>query len=300
MSLFDPKKVLVATDLSPASEAAVAFAAQLGHKLGSEIILLTAISPIVLVDYGVFDDDSMRQATDEQRRVAEARLAEIASEHFPQHVEVITRAVNGYPISSIVETADEEDVDLIIMGTHGRNALMSFLVGSVVQGVQFATSRPLITVPQKKEVLKLSATMTILCPVNFSDISLNALTTAAELGARLGADVIALHMVEAGELSDGRDEIDRLDQWIPGELKSICQIRVLVRRGNAAEEVVRYADQHDVDLIVVGARHKRFADTTVLGITTERITRHAKCAVMTIMEPREASNKDEQAKSSGR
>lgn len=288
MGVFDPKKILVATDLSPASETAVSLAANLTETLDAEVILFNAISPIVFVDYGAFDDDTMTRAMNDQAKRIEMKLQEMADEHFPQHVKVATRAVSGYPISSICRVADDENVDLIIMGTHGRNPVMSFLIGSVVQGVQYRTSRPLITVPQSRNPMESEEIMTILCPVNFTDTALRALTHAAELGAKLGAEVLALNLVEADELADIHDVTRRLELWIPDALKEICLVRVLVRRGNAAEEVVRYANQQNVDLIVIGARHKRFADTTVLGTTTERVTRHARCAVMTVMEPKTA------------
>lgn len=288
MGVYEPKKILVATDLTPASQSAVALAADLSETLEAEVILFNAISPITFVDYGAFDDDTMSRAMVDQSKRIEARLAEMAREYFPQHVTVQTRAVSGYPISSICATADEENVDLIVMGTHGRNPVMSFLIGSVVQGVQFRTSRPLITVPQAKNPMEPEEIMTILCPVNFTDVALKALEHAAQLGAKLGAEVLALHLVEADELADLRDVTRRLDQWIPESIKEVCEVRVLVRRGNAAEEVVRYANQQNVDLIVIGAKHKRFADSTVLGTTTERVTRHAHCAVMTVMTPKEA------------
>lgn len=287
MGVFEPKKILVATDLTPASQSAVALAADLSETLEAEVILFNAISPITYVDYGAFDDDTMSRAVVDQSKRIEARLAEMAKEYFPQHVRVQTRAVSGYPISSICATADGENVDLIIMGTHGRNPVMSFLIGSVVQGVQFRTSRPIITVPPAKNPMEQQEIMTILCPVNFTDIALKALEHAAQLGAKLGADVLALHLVEPEEIADLRDVTRRLDQWIPESIKEVCEVRVLVRRGDAAEEVVRYANQQNVDLIVIGAKHKRFADTTVLGTTTERVTRHAHCAVMTVMTPQD-------------
>jgi nucleotide-binding universal stress UspA family protein len=54
--------------------------------------------------------------------------------------------------------------------------------------------------------------------------------------------------------------------------------------GNAAAEVLRYAGANEIDLIVVGARRERSSDVTVFGSTTERVTRNAPCAVLTITE----------------
>ncbi len=288
MDAFELKKILVATDLTPASEPAIAFAADLVETVGAEAILFNAISPIGFVDYGSFDDDTMARAMNDLSRRTEAKLQEMTTDYFSPNVKVVARAASGYPISSICNTADEENADLIIMGTHGRNPFMSFLIGSVVQGVQFRTTRPVITVPQRKHPLESQEIMTILCPVNLTTVALEALMHAGTLGSLLGAEVVALHLLEAEEVADIGDISRRLHQWVPESLRRLCDLRVLVRRGNAAEEVIAYAEKQRVDLIVIGAQHKRFANTTVLGTTTERVTRHAPCPVMSVMVPKEA------------
>lgn len=286
MSGFEPKKILVATDLTPASEAAVAFAADLATTVGAEVLLFHAVSPITFVDYGVLGDDTMTRRRDDDARKMEERLREMATALFAPDVHVESRAVSGNPISAICQTADEENVDLIVMGTHGRHPVVSFLVGSVVQGVLSLASRPLVTVQPEKNPLESPEDLRILCPVNFTEIAMNALTHAAELGTKLGAEITAIHLIEPENLGDLDDVTARLEKWIPESIRKTCRVRILVRRGNAAEEVVRYAKSHETDLIVIGGKHKRFADTTVLGTTTERVFRHSPCAVMTVMKPR--------------
>lgn len=287
MSLFSPKTLLVATDLTPASEAAVAFAADLADSLDAKVILFHALSPLGFVDYGVFDDDLMERTVEGQSKAIEAKLRRMIAEFFPQHVTVRPRIVSGYPISSICQAAREESADLILMGSHGRNVVMSFLVGSVTQGVLFSTSRPLIIVPKKRSPMERKEILTILCPVNFTDTALRSLSHAAQLGARLGAEVLALHLIEPEEMADAREVTTRLEKWVPEAIREVCHVRILVHRGNPAEEVIRYARAQEVDLIVIGAEHKRFADFTVLGTTTERVTRHAPCPVMAVLDQRQ-------------
>lgn len=287
--MFKTKKILVATDMTPASETAVAFAADIAGTVDARVILVHAISPINLVDYGIFDDDTMIRATESRSESVETRLHGIATEVFPQHLAVEPRAVSGYPITSICSIAEDEDVDLIVMGTRGRNPFVSFLIGSVIHGVLSQSSRPLVSVPRSENPKERREILTILCPVNFTDVALRALEHAADLGAELGAEVLALHLVEPEELVKVHDVTRQLETWIPKKVRDKCQVRILVHRGNAAEEVVRYAKTEGVDLIVIGAEHKRFAGTTVLGMTTERVIRHATSPVLTVMTPREAS-----------
>jgi nucleotide-binding universal stress UspA family protein len=66
------------------------------------------------------------------------------------------------------------------------------------------------------------------------------------------------------------------------EIGSHCTIRELTREGEAAEEIVSLAKETPCDLLVIGARHRRFFDSTVLGSTTARVVRHAPCPVLTV------------------
>ncbi len=63
--------------------------------------------------------------------------------------------------------------------------------------------------------------------------------------------------------------------------ESLCRdLANLTREGDAATEIIRTAQEIGVDLIVLGASHKRFFDATVLGSTTVRVTRHASFPVL--------------------
>jgi universal stress protein A len=59
----------------------------------------------------------------------------------------------------------------------------------------------------------------------------------------------------------------------------------IVRHGDAGEQVITLAQEAKVDLVVIGAQHRRFVDTTVLGVTTVRVTRHAPCPVLVVPRP---------------
>jgi nucleotide-binding universal stress UspA family protein len=58
----------------------------------------------------------------------------------------------------------------------------------------------------------------------------------------------------------------------------------LVQRGNAAEQILRMAEERSADLLVIGARHSPFADGTVLGTTSIRVIRHSLVPVLSVLE----------------
>ena len=66
-------------------------------------------------------------------------------------------------------------------------------------------------------------------------------------------------------------------------VRSRCRYAHVLASGNAAEETIRLANDAHADLIVLGSQHKRFADASVIGSTTERVIRFAKRPVMAVV-----------------
>ena len=79
------------------------------------------------------------------------------------------------------------------------------------------------------------------------------------------------------------EEKDRLCAWIPNELRPKCTFQEVIRRGNAAEQIIDLAASMEADLIVLGAQDKPFSDSTVIGTTTVNVTRHSPCPVLTVI-----------------
>lgn len=283
MSEFRLNRILVGAELSAESMAPVAFASDLAEAVDAEVVLFHAVQAIRF-GYGMGERDGIEGATDAQIEEAEARLDRFASELFPQQTAVKLRVAAGSPSQLVAEVAEEESADLIVIGTHGYHPGVRYLLGSVAQGVLHSTDLPVITVPLDRDLQK-DEIRTILCPVNFTAIGQKGMSLAAEMGRLLGAEVIALHLIESESAGDVAGHVQKLREWLPQHIFDACRVRIIARSGKAAEEVVKYAGTESVDLIVLGAQRRRFADTFEVGTTTERVTRHAPCPVLTVMSP---------------
>ncbi|HVT45325.1 MAG TPA: universal stress protein [Thermoanaerobaculia bacterium] len=275
------RRILVATDLSHASEPAMEFAADLAARLDAEIILFHALPPVWFAGYGLVNRSEMEQSVDDQIEETRGTLGRLAAERFRGGRSVTVRVVTGSAIESIRDAATRDEADLIVMGTHGYHPGIRHLLGSVAQGVLRTTSRPVITVPLGCDLSK-GRVPKILCPVDFSLMGRRGAALAAELGRLINAEVIILHLVGAGEAET--EECERsLRDWLPHRVIESSNLTISVLRGDPAEEVVRVAKDEDVGLIVLSARRKIFADVTAIGTTTERVIRHAPCPVLTSM-----------------
>ena len=194
---------------------------------------------------------------------------------------------SGQPVHVILHTARELNADLLVMGTHALRGWRRAVLGSVTEGVLHGTTAPILTVSRSHGVPVMHGPVgvtRIVCPVNFSDTAHESMRYAAMLAEKFGAELIAVHVIEPGShvLPAGSTEC-RIREWIGDELGEVMTFQELTMRGGAAERVLDCVDDLGADLLVIGAQHKFFRETTVIGTTTERLVRFATCPVLTVV-----------------
>jgi nucleotide-binding universal stress UspA family protein len=139
------RHILAPTDFSEYSKKAVASALELARKFGAKLSILHVIElpPYPIEGYvppslsATFLDDLERQATQD--------LAELVPEAEADNVEVARMVAVGTPYRKIIEAAEAEDVDLIVMATAGRTGLSHLVMGSIAERVVRTASCPVLT-----------------------------------------------------------------------------------------------------------------------------------------------------------
>lgn len=136
------RRVLLATDLSAASEAATLRALGLAADLGASVLVVSVIDARSLrLPGGAFS-----RRVDQVRAVREAAVRELVARGRAFGVRVDFLIWQGEPGEAIVEAATAEQVDLIIVGSHGRGAVSRFLIGSVSDHVVRNAPAPVLVV----------------------------------------------------------------------------------------------------------------------------------------------------------
>jgi nucleotide-binding universal stress UspA family protein len=144
------RHILAPTDFSEYSKKAVASALELAKKFGAKLTILHVIElpPYPVEGYvtpslsQTFMDDLERQATTE--------LAQVIPEAEAAGVEVARVVGVGTPYRKIIDTAEAEQVDLIVMATAGRTGFSHLIMGSIAERVVRTASCPVLTIrPQQ-------------------------------------------------------------------------------------------------------------------------------------------------------
>jgi len=277
-------RILIATDFSPHAEAALAHAVEFAKAFDAELHVLN-----VQVPYGPTSPLLDRYPHEEEAHRA-LRDLEVG---VTQAVRTLVRGVAAAP--TILTYADDHDVDLLVMGSHGRRGLRRVLLGSVTEEVLRAGRRPVLTVHQERfgneETPRYGR---ILVPVDFSSRTPGQLEIAADLAKRFGGELDIVHVVDppivpelympVGALAiDMRQTmektIERVEE-LAGPLRDDLEVRTDVLVGRAVRELLDRAKT--AELLVMPTRGNTGFDRMMLGSVTEGVLRRATCPVLAL------------------
>jgi len=146
---FRVQRILVPTDFSPASDAAVTAAVGMAEVFGARVELAHIWAPptMTALDFAFIPSASEIAGYTER---LEKLLAEAARKTGLPATRLDRHLVQGEAWSTIVELAKEKQCDLIVMGTHGRSGLPHFVMGSVAERVARASTIPVLIVPSAR------------------------------------------------------------------------------------------------------------------------------------------------------
>jgi nucleotide-binding universal stress UspA family protein len=149
-------KILVATDFSDDSNYALSYAVEMAQRFSAELIVLHVDQPLAPVMVSELnpglDLGAMNRIAEEQRLLALREVDKTVDRLREKQLKVRGLLRVGAPFLEIVITAQNENVDLIVIGTHGRSGLAHVLMGSVAERVVRKTHCPVLTVrhPDRK------------------------------------------------------------------------------------------------------------------------------------------------------
>ncbi|HUJ26533.1 MAG TPA: universal stress protein [Myxococcales bacterium] len=139
------KRILVGVDGSKESRAAAKFAEEIARATQSQLIIASAVAPVVVTETA---PELVAQAAawqGKERDLAQASVKEIAATIGPG-VAVETMVVDGMAAAALAELAKAGDVELVVVGHRGRNAVARALLGSVADRLVQISPKPVLVV----------------------------------------------------------------------------------------------------------------------------------------------------------
>ena len=147
---MNAKRIMCPIDFSDYSDVALGYASQLASESGARLYVIHVDDSQVPYDAGFA---GYVPAPNESERITEALHAKRPTvEGVPCEHHLLI----GHPADAIVEFAKAHDIDLIVMGTHGRTGVSRLLMGSVAEAIVRRSECPVLTIKQPAKVLNKS------------------------------------------------------------------------------------------------------------------------------------------------
>ncbi|HEX9800716.1 MAG TPA: universal stress protein [Thermoanaerobaculia bacterium] len=289
-------KILFPTDFSPASRAALDHAL-LWTELGdAELVLLHVLSPRTA---DPFNPAHHFPAPEE----FEARLHQLADSEMalfvpktekPLRIRQVVRRAPAVE-RGILDFAESDDVDLIVLGTHGRRGPAHLLIGSTAAELLRRSERAVLVVPSRSQ-RKAGRLRRILAPTDFSASARHAIAHARELAASTGATLELFHVLPSLEVplpmnpgSFGGGIVAELEPAARAALAELAaaagaevKVETEVWQGPAAATILNRAAETEADLIVLATHGHSGLDRLLLGSVTEKVARLSSCPVLVL------------------
>ena len=201
----------------------------------------------------------------------------------------------GTAADAILYLARDRNINLVVMGTHGRRGFDRLMLGSVTERVLRYSPCPVLAIPQKEPA---GNSMTadpirvqrILCCVDFSTSSQPTVDHALSVAEAYGAELTVLHVMEnlpeSTNVAIETDAVvDKIQKMLAASTLPSTRVHTEVRLGRAYREILNFAAQSQTDLIVTGMRGRNSLDLAVFGSTTYRVIQLYPGPVLTIPVP---------------
>lgn len=147
------RNILVPTDFSKASKAALQYAMMIAEKAGAKLHLLHIVRLPMTSPRPATPWVSLENQMHLQAELAQQRLSAELPANWRHDQRAFVQAVMGFEVEEIIGYADKHEVDLIVMGTNGRTGLSHFLLGSVAEKVVRLSHCPVMTTRATEESL---------------------------------------------------------------------------------------------------------------------------------------------------
>jgi nucleotide-binding universal stress UspA family protein len=265
------KTIMVAVDLSPASEKAVRIGASLAKEFAAKLILTHTVP---------------KSASPKDMKSVQQRIGKFIHAMAFQDVESQNLLRKGDVVEETEKAVNEQKADLLILATHGRRGVKKLLAGSKSESLFRTVSAPVLTVGPEGES-SFNKFHSVLLATDLMPRSFRAAQYAASLAQEYDATLTILHVLDAkmGKEQTGlrANALKQMEQLVPREAEFWCQPAFRTEVGDPAKRILEVAQKTAADLVVMSVRHAELADRAPWAIAS-RVVSQAHCPVLTVRD----------------
>ena len=288
-----PRKILLAIDGSEHAFSATQLLKNINLPGNTEITAMAVLVP--------------RQAS--QHAALKSAVSQVKDILESKNVSVTTNLVAGYPAEQISMYAEEFDPDLIVLGAKGLRATLGIFLGGVAQQIVESSECPVLVVRKGYTTMKnvLFATdgsqssieaedylvsfsfpedvrihiMHVLPALVSEDMLLQTWPVGMEMVPVIPTEELTASLEKQAEEEKKKGE-EVLAKSVEHFTKAGFRCNKMLKRGDAATEIIKYAEEHNIDTIVVASKGIGAFKSWLLGSVSRKLVHYAPCSVMVV------------------
>ena len=283
------KNFLFLTDFSEPSELAIPFAVSLAREYEATLQALHVLTPVPLTYATAESATAAIEGLEEGAQAAMQRLdSQLAGVN---HETILVRGESVW--SSVEKIIGDRNIDLVVLGTHGRTGAMKLMLGSVAEEIFRRASIPVLTIGPsvRKGTHNGGRFHGVLLATDFTPEGQAAAPYAISVAQENQARLLLLHVMRDPRTSKGQPQesvanvMHQLYEIVPQNAEFWCRPEASVRFGAPAERILEASTELGADLIVLGVRdpgRRMGAATHLERAIAHKVVAHASCPVLTI------------------
>ena len=295
------EKILVPLDGSSLAELAIPYAEVLAGAFASEVVLVHVNEP------------SESQYRHMHQLYIEGIAGQIRNDIRDYRiggvepvVTVNSVVLSGEPAEEIIGYTEKNDIGLVVMASHGRSGIMPWAMGSITNKVTQRISMPLLLIRAgvpSREADRGKLLNRVLLPLDGSEAGEAAVPYIKELIDRLESEVILFGVVPAGQhvrtvggldyilypeqqlesvKAEAREYLEKVHQRLSGGKGTV---RIEMGVGDVAQEIIRFAEEIDADLVAISSHGHSGIKKWVFGNVAHKILHASSTPVLLIKAP---------------
>ncbi len=279
------RRILVAVDGSESSRNAFRQACRIALMDKSWLTAIITIPPYEDLFQIPSVQEKVSRALREEGEKVLAVIAEIAKE---EDVYIKTVLEEGTPFNTIVDTAEEGNYDLIVMGRHGTKPIERALVGSVTARVIGTSQRDILVFPLGTAI----GWGDIIVATDGSRYSRFATEKAIHIAKAHNSKVHAVSVVDVTEefQAQAPEAVEKLVEKARGYVEEVKQraaadgveIEALVREGESYRVITDLSKKYKSEVIIMGSHGRTGVKRLLMGSVTEKVIGYAPCPVLVV------------------
>lgn len=270
------KKILVPVDFSKYSEYALEVASKLGSQQGAEIILLhmMGMSDSILANSEIAEEAEAKYVL----KLAKEKILEFTEKRYLKGVPVKAIIQNYKDFDEVNQVAQEQNCDLVVMGSHGSGGLSELFVGSNTEKVVRSSNVPVIVIKEQNHDFNITK-IVMACDLEMENVPVyqKALSFAKLNNASL--EMVYVH--SAGANFRGRDDVTERMESFKKSLEEPVEIH-FYDHNSVEQGILNYCYEQGADLLVIPTHGRRGLAHFIVGSLAENVSNHSKIPVMTI------------------